>query len=332
MSMKTIRWGMIGCGSVAEVKSGPGFYKADQSVLAAVTSRRPAVARDFAQRHQIAKVYETTEQLLADPDIDAVYIATPPASHKALALQVAKAGKHVYVEKPMAMRSAECREIVEACEQNGVRLFVAFYRRGMPRFLKVKEWLDAGAIGDVRCVRVLQYRAPAPEELSPETLPWRLKPEVAGGGHFLDMGVHTLDILDFWLGNIEEVQGIASNLAGLYAVEDTVTATWRHASGAQGSGSWCYVCGHGEERVDIVGSRGRIELEIFTDKPLRLINGSGVQELFIPNPPHVQQPFIQSIVDDLNGVAPCPGSIDSAVRSTWVADEILKKYRQEHGY
>lgn len=330
--MKTVRWGMIGCGSVAEVKSGPGFYKATNSVLAAVTSRNPAAAHAFAQRHNVATVYETTAQLLADPDIDAVYIATPPSSHKPLSLLVANAGKHVYVEKPMAMRFDECREIVDACEKNGVRLFVAFYRRAMPRFLKVKGWLDSGAIGDVRCVRVVQHRPPAVEERSRDTLPWRLLPEVSGGGHFLDMGIHTLDILDFWFGAIEQVHGIASNLGGLYAVEDTVTATWRHASGVQGSGSWCYVCGHGEDRVEIVGSSGRIEFELFSDKPLKLTNAQGVQETAIANPPHVQQPFIQSIVDDLNGLAPCPGSVESAVRSTWVADEILKQYRQENGY
>lgn len=330
--MKTIRWGMIGCGSVAEVKSGPGFYKASHSRLDAVASANPASSRSFAERHGVPKAYPTSEQLVADPDIDAVYIATPPSSHKSLSLLVANAGKHVYVEKPMAMRFEECREIVDACEKTGVRLFVAFYRRAMPRFLQVKEWLDSGAIGEVRCVRAVQHQIPAPEDLSRATLPWRLKPEVAGGGKFLDMGIHMLDIFDFWFGAIEEVHGVAGNQAGLYDVEDTVTATWRHAGGVQGDGSWCYVCGHREDRVEIVGSKGRIEFEFFSDKPLTLINENGRQEADIPNPPHVQQPFIQSIVDDLNGIAPCPGSVESAVRSTWVADEILKKYRLDNAY
>ena len=329
---KTIRWGMIGCGAVAEVKSGPGFYKANDSSLAAVTSADLEMTRSFAQRHGVAKPYDTTEQLLADQGVDAVYIATPPSSHKPLSLLVANAGKHVYVEKPMAMRFDECREIVEACEKQGVRLFVAFYRRAMPRFLKVKEWLESGAIGEVLCVRAVQHQKPATEDLSRDTLPWRLKPEVSGGGKFLDMGIHTLDMLDFWFGAIEEVHGIASNRAGLYDVEDMVTATWRHASGVQGSGSWCYVCGEGEDRVEIVGSQGRIEFEFFTDAPLRLINTAGIEEAAIANPPHVQQPFIQSIVDDLNGIAPCPGNVESAVRSTWVADEVLKNYRLQKGY
>ena len=330
--MKTVRWGMIGCGAVAEVKSGPGFYKAAHSELVAVTSADPALTRSFAERHGVAKAYDTSEQLVADADVDAVYVATPPSSHKPLSLLVARAGKHVYVEKPMAMRFDECREIVDVCAQQGVRLFVAFYRRAMPRFLKIKEWIDGGAIGEVRNVRAMQHQPPAPEDLSRDTLPWRLKPEVSGGGKFLDMGIHELDLFDFLFGAIEEVHGIAGNRAGLYDVEDTVTATWRHASGVQGYGSWCYVCGHGEDFVEIVGSQGRITFEFFSDRPLKLINEEGEQIVDIPNPPHVQQPFIQSIVDDLNGVAPCPGNVESAVRSTWVADTILGAYRREKGY
>ena len=332
LSMKTIRWGMIGCGSVTEVKSGPGFYKANQSALAAVTSSDAAQAQSFATRHGVAKVYSRNEEPVADPDIDVVHIATPPSSHKPLALLAARTGKHVYVEKPMAMRFDECRENVDACEQHQVRLFVAFYRRAMPRFLKIKEWIASGAIGPVRNVRAVQHQPPVQEDLSRDTLPWRLLPAVAGGGKFLDMGIHELDLFDLLFGAIEEVHGIASSQAGLYDVEDTVTATWRHASGVQGSGAWCYVCGQGEDIIEIVGSKGTISFEFFSDRPLRLVNAQGEQLFQISNPAHVQQPFIQSIVDDLNGDAACPGSVESAVRSSSVADEILKKYRNQKGY
>ena len=333
--MKTIRWGMIGCGSVAEVKSGPGFYKASHSALAAVTSNRFEVAQAFAKRHNIAKAYENTEALLADNTIDAIYIATPPSTHKALALLAAQAGKHVFVEKPMATRHAECQEIVDACQKNGVRLFVAFYRRAMRRFQIVKEWIENGAIGTILTVHVVQHQAPAPEDLSRATLPWRLKPDVAGGGKFLDMGIHELDMFDYLFGAITEVHGIASNQGGLYDVEDTVTATWQHESGVQGTGSWCYVCdakAADKDFVEITGTKGRIKFKFFSDKPVKIIVGGVIAKADIPNPPHVHQPFIQCIVDELNGLLPCPGNIESAVRSTWVADEILKKYRRENGY
>ncbi|MDR3410116.1 MAG: Gfo/Idh/MocA family oxidoreductase [Formivibrio sp.] len=326
--MKTIRWGMIGCGDVTEVKSGPGFYKAAHSTLLGVTNRTLAKAVSYAQRHGVPKVYPDVVTLLADPEIDAVYIATPPAEHKALTLLVAAAGKHVYVEKPMAMNHAECVEMITACQAAGVRLHVAFYRRAMPRFLQVKDWLDQGAIGTVCTVSILQRQKPAPAELSPDTMPWRLKPEVAGGGKFLDMGVHVLDILCSWFGPISEVHGQASNRAGLYAVEDTVTANWRHADGVSGIGNWCYV-GHDEaDRVEITGTHGRIEFEFFADSSLRLITATGVQEMAIANPAHVQQPLIQSIVDELNGVSTCPGDTSIAAQVSAVTDSILAAYRQ----
>lgn len=330
--MKTIRWGMIGCGAVTEVKSGPGLYKSRNSSLLAVTSAELAQSRSYAARHGVAKVYATAEELVQDPEIDAVYIATPPVVHKSLSLLVARAGKHVYVEKPMAMRFAECQEIIDECHRHKVRLYVAFYRRAMERFLKVKEWLDDGLIGKPLCIKAIQHQPPAKEDLSRNTLPWRLLPEVAGAGKFLDMGVHGLDIFDFWFGPIAEAHGIASNQGGLYDVEDTVTATWRHLNGVQGFGSWCYVCSDDQDRVEIIGTNGRIEMEFFSDGPLRLITATRTHVASIPNPQHVQQPFIQSIVDELNGIATCPGDVESAARASWVADEILRQFRERHGF
>ncbi|QWA10026.1 Gfo/Idh/MocA family oxidoreductase [Sodalis ligni] len=267
--------------------------------------------------------------MLADPEIDAVYIATPPSEHKALTLQAAAAGKHVYVEKPMAMNYDECKEMMAACQAAGVRLYVAFYRRAMPRFLQVKDWLDQGAIGTVCTVSILQRQKPAPEELSPETLPWRLRADVAGGGKFLDMGVHVLDMLAFWFGPVSEVHGQAGNRGGVYAVEDTVTATWRHANGVTGVGSWCYVGHDNADRVEITGTRGRIEFEFFADSPIRLVTSAGVKEVNISNPIHVQQPFIQSIVDDLNGLGVCPGDTQAAAQTSAVTDRILDSFRRK---
>jgi 1,5-anhydro-D-fructose reductase (1,5-anhydro-D-mannitol-forming) len=329
--VNSIRWGMIGCGDVCEVKSGPGFYKAAHSTLLGVAARDPAKVRDYAARHGVPRMYRSAEDLLRDPEIDAVYIATPPASHKPLALAAARAGKPVLLEKPMALRFAECEEIIAEFNRLDRKLFVAFYRRAMPRFLKIKEWIDTGAIGDVRCVGVVQHLPPAPEELSPATLPWRLKSEIAGGGKFLDMGVHMLDFFDFVLGPIEEVHGIATNQGGLYDVEDTVTAAWRHAGGVLGTGSWSYVCGNKVERVWIVGARGRIDFEFFADTPLRLTTAQGAQELAIPNPPHVHQPFIQTVVNELLGRGRCPGSAASAARTSFVADAILAAFRVRSG-
>lgn len=325
--MKTINWGMIGCGSVTEVKSGPGLYKAAHSALHAVTSRGLEKARSFAARHNVPVVYESVEALLADPDIDAVYIATPPDSHKDLALAAARAGKHVCVEKPMALTFEECGPIITACADAGVRLYVAYYRRGMPRFVQIKKWIEEGAIGAVRTVRLVQHQPPADEDRSPETLPWRLQAAISGGGKFLDMGTHMLDMCDFLFGPIAEVRGMAANTGGLYTVEDTVAAVWRHEGGVQGVGSWCYVAGQGEDKTVITGSKGRIEFEFFSDGPLVLITPDGRDEVRIPNPEHVHQPFFQSIVDELNGTGVCNGDVQGAARTSRVADDILRDVR-----
>ena len=325
--MHEVRWGMIGCGAVTEVKSGPAFARAERSRLLAVASATPARARDWAARHGVDRAYDTAAELLAAPDIDAVYIATPPASHKALTLAAAAAGKHVYVEKPMALNHADCAEMIAACAAARRGLFVAYYRRAMPRFLAVRDWLREGAIGPVRAVGIVQHQPPAAEELSPATLPWRVRPEIAGGGKFLDMGAHALDLLDWWFGPIAEVAGMAANRAGLYAAEDTVSACWQHESGVVGHGSWCYAAAETVDRLEIVGEAGEIAFEVFSDAPLRLRARGREESLAIPNPEHVQQPFIQSVVDQLTEHGRCPGDAASAARTTRVADAILARWR-----
>jgi predicted dehydrogenase len=328
MSMKTIRWGMIGCGEVTEVKSGPGFYRSDRSTLLGVTNRTLDKAHSYARRHGVPRVYPDVSGMLADPEIDAVYIAVPPAAHRALTLRAAAAGKHVYVEKPMAMNHAECQEMMAACAHSGVRLYVAFYRRAMPRFVKVKEWIDENALGAVCSVSVMHRQKPAPEELSPDTLPWRVRGEISGGGKFVDMGAHVLDALIWWFGPVTEVHGVAGNRRGLYAVEDTVTACWRHAGGVSGAGSWCYAGDDEADRIIIAGTRGRIEFPFFSDAPLRIHREEGAEEVHIPNPAHAQQPLIQSVVDELCGLRASPCDVHAAAMVSAVMDAILAGARQ----
>lgn len=329
--MKTIRWGMIGCGSVTEKKSGPGFYKARNSMLAAVASRSPGKAADYASRHGIAKAYGSAEELIADPEIDAVYIATPPASHKDYALKAAAAGKAVYMEKPMAMNYAECREVIDFCAKKGVPVFIPYYRRAMDRFLRIREAVVSGEIGRPLFVEIMLRKPPTEEELS-DRKPWRVVQELSGGGIFVDMGLHMIDFAQYCLGEISEVSGQATNLGGFYGVEDTVTASWRHESGALGSGTWCFACADAEDRVTIAGTEGTVRFSFFSQAPISIEGKKGKLLLDIPDPEHVQQPFIQSVVDELNGAGRCPGTVESAARATWVADQVLAAYRKERGF
>jgi len=325
--VKTIRWGIIGCGDVTEVKSGPGFQKARHSSLVAVMRRTGALAKDYAQRHHVPKWYDDAQALIDDPEVDAVYVATPPAFHQDYTLLCARAGKPVYVEKPMALNSEECQAMIQACRSAGVPLFVAYYRRALLKFLKVKELVEAKAMGEIRFVTVTLYRPPNQEDLDPGNLPWRVLPEISGGGHFVDLASHTLDFLDYVLGPIRSVQGFASNQGRHYPAEDMVSATFLFESGVHGTGTWCFTSSQFYDVSEIVGSKGKISFSTFWVDPVTLTTAEGVTQFPIDNPPHVQQPLIQTVVDELNGIGHCPSTGESAARTSWVIDRILEEYR-----
>ncbi len=231
--MKEIRWGMIGCGDVTEVKSGPGFYKAGHSRLVAVMRRNGELAADYARRHGVPRWHDDADAIIRATDIDAVYIATLTDTHCEYTLRCAAAGKPVYVEKPMAMTPAQCAAMVDACRAAGVPLWVGYYRRSLPRFLKVRDLVESGAIGSVRMVmsRVLQ-RLPA--QSPGAAVPWRVDPALSGGGFFFEGACHTLDFLDFLFGPVETVRAFAANQARAYQPEDLVVASLRFASGVHG--------------------------------------------------------------------------------------------------
>ena len=328
--MRTIRWGIIGVGDVTEVKSGPAFQQATHSQLAAVMRRDGARARDYAQRHGVPRWTDDADALIHDPDVDAVYIATPPHVHMAYTLRVAQAGKPVYVEKPMARTHDECRAMIDACRAAEVPLFVAYYRRALPRFVKIKALIDEGAIGTVRSVAIALHQPPAPAEMDADNLPWRVVPEIAGGGKFVDLASHMLDFLDYALGPIRQAQGFAANQAGLYPAEDIVSGSFVFESGVQGVGTWCFTSGQPVDRIEITGTGGQIVFSCFDTSPVTVTTARETTTFQIDNPPHVQAPLIQMVVDALNGQGTCPSTGESAARTNWVMDQMLAGYRAAH--
>jgi predicted dehydrogenase len=321
--MKKINWGIIGCGKVTEVKSGPAFRLAHNSDLVAVMRRNSTLAKDYARRHKIKSWYDDAAALINDPEVNAIYIATPPSSHKEYTLMAAAAGKPVYVEKPMGMNYRECQQMMLACKNAVVPLFVAYYRRALPRFLKIKALLDEGTIGDLRFVNVSFYQKPHQIDLSGEDH-WRIHPEISGGGYFVDMGSHMLDIMQFFFGDIISADGHAVNQANLYPAEDMLSGTFIFASGVQGVGVWNFNAFDNLDRTEIVGSKGKITFATFGNSPVILETKDGIQELDLPNPVHIQQPLIQSIVDELNGKGACPSTGFSASRTNWAIDRLLR--------
>ncbi len=317
-----IRWGIIGCGDVTEVKSGPGFQKAEGSELIAVMRRSVDLAKDYALRHSVPKWYDNATTLINDPEVDAVYIATPPSSHKEYTFAAALAGKPVYVEKPMAMNYTECMEMVKFCKDAGAPLFVAYYRRALPRFLKIKSLIEDGAIGEVRLVN-MQFRQPASVNDKKGIHGWRLDPSIAGCGYFCDLGSHMLDLIQYFLGKIISAQGEVSNLGNYYKTEDTVSALFKFESGAHGIANWCFDAAEEFDKTEIIGSKGKIIYSNFADASVKLIKESNEEEFYVKHPEHIAQPLIQTVVNELIGKEKCPSTGETGAYTSFIMDKIL---------
>lgn len=334
--MRTIRWGMIGCGEVARMKSGPALWRAEHSTLVAVSDRNTERAADFARLHAGVRAEADADALIRAPDVDVVYVATRTDSHKELTLRCAAAGKPVLVEKPMAMSHTEAQAMSDACRRAGVPMWVAFYRRALPRFTAVRDLVRSGAIGEVRMTVTRHFhRIPGPAEINGPFWGWRLDPKVSGGGIFFEAVGHTMDILDFIIGPVASIRAYADNQAGAYPPEDVVTASWRYQTGAYGSGAWCFTTDIDDEVNEIVGSTGRIRFSTFPPlsppagrppSPIRVLRGDTVEEIPIADPPYTHQPLVQSIVDEMNGRGRCESTPESAMRTMRVIDEALAEF------
>ncbi len=323
--MNEIKWGFIGCGDVTEVKSGPAFNKIANSGIIAVMRRNGELAEDYAKRHGVPKWYDKSDKLINDPEINAIYIATPPSSHAEYTIRAAEAGKPVYVEKPMAANYEECRSMIKVCEQNRVPLFVAYYRRGLPLFIRVKELVDSSEIGSIQAVNMNLFLQPREEDSDKENLPWRVKPEIAGAGYFYDLASHQFDFLDYLLGPVRNVSGSKSNINGLYNAEDTVSASFEFESGIQGSGLWSFASGFHEDTIELIGSKGMISFSTFDKNPIIIKTDKGEKSINCEWPQHVHQPLLTTVIAELRGEGACPSHGIDAARTNWVLDNVLGK-------
>lgn len=325
--MEEVRWGFIGCGEVTERKSGPAFNKIEGSTVVAVMSRRADKAKSYAERHGVKRWYTDPQELINDPEVNAVYIATPPSTHSTFAIMAMKSGKAVYVEKPMASNYEDCCRINRIAEKTGVPCFVAYYRRYLPYFMKVRELVENGAVGKVVNVQIRFAVPPRDLDYNKTNLPWRVQADIAGGGYFYDLAPHQIDLLQEMFGPILEAEGMKANRGGLYPTEDSVSACFKFSNGLPGSGSWCFVAHESakEDRIDIVGDKGSLSFSVFTYQPIVLQNEQGRQEFEVANPPYVQLPLIELVVKHLQNKAICKCDCVSATPVNWVVDRILDK-------
>ena len=321
---QTIKWGIIGCGDVTEVKSGPAYKMTEGFELVAVMRRNLELAKDYAERHNVPRYYNDADELINDSEIDAVYIATPPDTHHYYAMKVAKANKPCCVEKPMAPSYKECLEITNAFKAKGLPLFVAYYRRSLPRFNKVKSLLEEKAIGDVRHVHWYLSRTPSDLDKSGD-YNWRTDAKIAPAGYFDDLASHGLDLFVYLFGNIKNANGVSSNQQNLYSAKDIVSSYWEHESGILGSGMWSFGTYKQEDNVRIIGSEGELSFSIFMDNPLELTTNNVNETIIIDHPKHIQQFHVENMAKHLNSDFQHPSTGKTAIHTAWVMDKILGK-------
>jgi predicted dehydrogenase len=280
-------------------------------------------------------VVRRRQKLIDDPEVDAVYVATPPGSHLEYAVRVAAAGKPAYVEKPMARDHAECARMVDAFRSarggRGVPLFVAYYRRSLPRALRVKQLIDDGAIGAVRFVQHTLFSRRRRRS-------WRPRPAVAGdagGGRRREVPrprvarpgpVRLPARPDRRGGRPGGEPGQAVRGRGRRG------GTWAHQSGVLGSCVYCFTASERVDRCEVVGTNGVLTFQVLDNAPIELRTpAGGVRTFAEADPEHVQQPMIQAVVDELRGVGSSPSTGESAARASWVMDQMLAGWRAGKG-
>ncbi len=297
MNHSTIHWGIIGCGDVTEVKSGPAFNKVPNSKLVAVMRRNAEKAKDYAQRHGIGKWYSNPDELINDPEVNAIYVATPPLYHEEYAIKALRAGKPVYVEKPMAVNASSAERIERASKETGIKICIAHYRRQQPLFLKLKELLEQNAIGTIRLINLQIFQPYQSNIIAHTEENWRVDPTLSGGGLFYDLAPHQLDLMLYFFGAPKKVAGISINAGGYYDADDTTSGQLLFENNILFNGCWCFVASERKDHCEIIGDAGKISFSIFDHNPVLLTTGRMDTVFEFEKIQHVQQPMIQKVVE-----------------------------------
>ena len=264
--MQTIRWGMIGVGSVAEHKSGPAFSQAPGGSLIAVASRRHDAAMAYALRHGVPHVFTSPHDLINSDLVDAIYIATPPASHLPLALGVAHVGKPCCIEKPMTVYLRDALKLCDVFNAAHLPLFVSYYRRSLPRFNAIKEFICDGAIGEILSV---EWALSREKSKLVDKSNWRVNLSEAPGGLFEDLACHGLDLFDYFFGPITKIGPSQLSASAEDVVPDRVEAWWEHGAKVRGHGIWDFGANARLDKVTISGIDGTICFAMFDEEPIR---------------------------------------------------------------
>jgi predicted dehydrogenase len=303
--MNTLRWGLIGCGDIAQKRVAPVLCDLPGCELAAVSRARPELAEAFARRFGVRKWYATWQELLGNQDIDAVYLATPPRLHAQQTVAAAEAGKHVLCEKPMAMTVAECDRMIAACQNNHVKLGIAYYRHCYPAIARIKQIIAAGEIGAVVWGQINAFEWFNPPPSHPRY--WFVRQE-AGGGPMFDFGCHRIEVLLHLLGAIRRVSGMTARVAFEREVEDTAAALFHFEGGACASLAVTHASAEPRDTLDIFGTKGAIHMAVLNQGELRIKSGGLDRVESHPPALNLHQPliadFVQSVLENRPPIVP----------------------------
>lgn len=317
MSSNIINWGILGCGDVAEVKSGPAFQKVKQSSLISVMRRNEDKVKDFAKRHDVPNWTTSASELLNDEKVNAVYIATPPSSHLSYTLEAIKAGKNVYLEKPMVLNSKEAYTLVEAVNNSSAKVTVAHYRRSLPLFVKVKELLDANVIGKVLSAEIDIAQSQNANLIAKTDENWRLNPEISGGGYFHDIAPHQIDLMYHYFGTVSKIA--KGNVPENVNPADWVKGEIVFENGVHFKGSWNFAASEDSDVCTIKGEKGNLTFSFYSDE-IKVETTDKTEIFKFEKPKHVQQPMIEQVVSYFLGDSQNPCSVEEAAIVTKIMD------------
>jgi predicted dehydrogenase len=290
-----LRWGLVGCGDIAARRVAAALRDAPGSALVAVARARAELAEDFARTHGARRWHAEWRDLLRDPEVDAVYLATPVRLHAEQAVAAAEAGKHVLCEKPMALDVASCERMVAAARAHGVRLGVAYYRHHYPLVARLRDLVASGALGRpvLATVEVFERFDRAPGEARA----WLLRRAESGGGPMMDFGCHRVEVLLDVLGGVASARGFTSNvLCRDRDVEDTCVAHLVFASGATAVLSVSHAALEARDALSIYGTAGSAHVPALNQPHLRIVDGDGTRQEEHPAPANLHQPLVEDFV------------------------------------
>jgi predicted dehydrogenase len=320
---ETVNWGIIGCGDVCEVKSGPAFNKVADSKLVAVMRRDLDKAKDFANRHGVPKYYAEAAELINDKEVNSIYIATPPSSHESYLEMALKAGKPVYVEKPVTVNSASVERMMEMEKNHDGKVSVAHYRRGLPLFNKIKKLVNDGAIGKVKLILLRTLQPTVSKIISQTGDNWRINPEISGGGLFHDLSPHQLDIMYWIFGEPQQTYVQSANQGKLYNAPDLTMVQLGFANDIYFNGIWNFNVAESatSDSCEIIGDKGTIRFSFFRVSTIELVTGTGTEIFELEYPINIQQPHINNVVRFFRGEGSNPCSLEEALVTMKVMDK-----------